>query len=243
MLDTRMRAAVAPMLDHAGSALARVHVNPLAITGVGWVMGVGACVTVALHAWPLALGLWLANRLFDGLDGATARASKTSELGGFLDIVADFSIYSGFVLALAIAVPPARLACIALLTAYYISGTALLALSSLVERRQLQFGDNRSIRFAGGLAEGTETIIVYVLFLLLPSHTALIAWAFTVAVAITIGQRLVLAVALLRPFRVLAAAGEDLDSSQPAVPRQRSRTEQLASANTKITAVTDGSAE
>ena len=201
MLDTRMRSALAPSLDRAGGALAGAHVHPSAITAVGWTVGVGACVAMAAHLWWLALVLWLANRLFDGLDGATARASRATDMGGFLDIVADFSIYSGFVLDLAIAVPSARLACVALLTAYYISGTALLALSSLIERRQIGFGDNRSIRFAGGLAEGTETIIVYVLFLLFPSQTEPIAWAFTGAVAITAVQRLVLATRLLRPHR------------------------------------------
>ena len=65
----------------------------------------GACVAVAAHLWWLALVLWLVNRLFDGLAGATARASGATDLGGCLDIVADFSIYYGFVLAGAIAVP------------------------------------------------------------------------------------------------------------------------------------------
>src|SRR5216683_2853163 len=101
----------------------------------------------AVLAWPVALGLWLANRLLDGLDGPTARAGTASDVGGFLDIVADFSIYAGIILGLAVAVPGARLACVALLTAYYISGTAFLALSSLAEGRRQRLGDNRSLRF------------------------------------------------------------------------------------------------
>ena len=48
---------------------------------------------------------------------------------------------------------------IMLLAAYYSSGTALLALSSLTEWRQLPGGDERSLRFAGGLAEGIETFV------------------------------------------------------------------------------------
>ena len=43
------------------------------------------------------------SRLFDGLDGAVARASTKTDRGGFLDIVLDFAFYGaiplGFVLA------------------------------------------------------------------------------------------------------------------------------------------------
>ena len=85
-----------------------------------------------------------------------------------------------------------------MLTAYYISGTAFLALSSLAERRRQQLGDDRSLRFVGGLAEGTETVIVYVLIFLLPQHATVIVWAFTAAVAITAAQRIVTGVRLLR---------------------------------------------
>lgn len=84
------------------------------------------------------------------------------------------------------------------LTAYYISGTAFLALSSLAERRRQDLGDERSLRFIGGLAEGTETVIIYALLFLLPGQATVIAWAFTAAVAVTAGQRVVVGVRLLR---------------------------------------------
>jgi len=185
-------------MDAVAARLAVAGVPPLALTGAGWLAGVGACVSAGLGAWPAALVLWLANRVFDGLDGPLARQHEATELGGFLDIVADFSIYAGFVVGVAVDRPQARLACVALLSAYYVSGTAFLALSSLLERRGSSVGDGRSLRFVGGLAEGTETVIVYILFCLLPGQAELIAWLFTVAVAITAGQRVVLGVALLR---------------------------------------------
>ncbi len=206
MLDSQVRRALAPALDRAGSVLAAAGVSPLVVTATGFAAGVGACVAALAHAWTAALVLWLANRVLDGLDGAVARRRGATELGGFLDIVADFTIYAGFIVAIAIAVPGARLACLALLMAYYVSGTAFLALSSLLERRGRSFGDaapryadGRSMRFVGGLAEGTETVIVYVLFCLLPAHAAVIAWIFAAAVAVTALQRVALGVALLRP--------------------------------------------
>jgi phosphatidylglycerophosphate synthase len=198
MFDHRVRQVLAPPLERAGAQLARLGVRPLVLTFTGWVVGIGACVAAATRLWPLALALWLGNRLLDGLDGPIARAVGATDCGGFLDIVADFSIYGGFVVGVAIGVPAARLACLALLLAYYVSGTAFLALSSLLERRRAQYGDERSLRFVGGLAEGTETVVVYVLFCVLPGHAALIAWIFTAAVAVTAVQRVITGAALLR---------------------------------------------
>jgi phosphatidylglycerophosphate synthase len=198
MLDSRMRALLGPALDATGRRLAGAGVPPAALTAAGWAAGAGACAATALRAWPIALGLWLANRTLDGLDGPTARAGQPTDAGGFADIVADFSVYAGIILGLAIAVPAARLACVALLTAYYISGTAFLALSSLAERRRQRLGDDRSLRFVGGLAEGTETIAVYVLLFLLPVYATVIIWAFTAAVAVTAAQRVAFGMRLLR---------------------------------------------
>lgn len=192
MFDGALRAAVAPALDALARPMARAGVPPLALTAAGFAAGAAACVAAALALWPAALVLWLLNRALDGLDGPLARALGTSDRGGFLDIVADFTVYGGFVLGVAIAVPDARLACVALLVAYYVSGAAFLAWSSLAERRRMAVGDERSLRFPGGLAEGFETIVVYALVCLLPGHAGTIAWAFCAAVAVTALQRIVL---------------------------------------------------
>ena len=198
MLDARVRAVTAPILNAAGAWLAAAGVPPMALTAAGWACGAGACAAAGLRAWPAAVVLWLVNRLLDGLDGPTARAGSATDAGGFADIVADFSVYAGIVVAVAVAEPGARLACVALLAAYYVSGTAFLALSSLAERRRARLGDERSLRFSGGLAEGTETVAVYLLLFLLPQEAAVIAWAFTVAVAVTAVQRVVFGLRLLR---------------------------------------------
>lgn len=206
MLDAHTRRLVAPAVESWARRLDGAGVSPTAVTGAGFVVGIAACVAAAFAVWPLALGLWLANRTLDGLDGPLARLRGTSDRGGFLDIAADFTVYGGFVLAVAIAEPDARLACTALLVAYYVSGTAFLAWSSLAERRALRTGDPRSLQFVGGLAEGTETIIAYVLFCLLPGSAATIAWGFAVIVAITALQRVVFAVRSLGEPHVSAGA-------------------------------------
>src|SRR5258708_19458706 len=90
MLDSRLRARLGPALDTAGRRLAAAGVAPAALTAAGWAAGAGACAATALRAWPAALGLWLANRLLDGLDGPVARAGTPTDAGGVLATLARF---------------------------------------------------------------------------------------------------------------------------------------------------------
>lgn len=213
MFDQRFRQVAGPTLDALGVRLADVGLRPNVVTAVGWVIGVGACVAASTGLWALALVLWLANRGLDGLDGPIARALGTTDRGGFFDIVADFSIYGGFVAGVAVEVPQARLACLVLLLTYYVSGTAFLALSSLLERRRQPFDDGgRSLRFVGGLAEGGETVVAYGLFCLLPRDSATIAWLFAAMVGITAFQRIFLGT------RLLSAASGSNEHEGPCAP-------------------------
>lgn len=198
MLDRAVRRAVAPTLERVGRRLARVGVPADALTLAGLVVGLGAALAVATTRWWLGLGLWLASRLLDGLDGAVARAGAPSESGAFLDIVSDFTVYGAFVVGVAVAVPDARLACAVLLFTYYVNGASLLAYSSLAERRGLAARDERSLRFLGGLTEGTETVVVHSLFCIVPSAAAPIAWTFAAAVGLTALWRTVFAARALR---------------------------------------------
>jgi len=213
MLDQAIRARLAPRLDRAAARLAPTGISPAALTAVGLLAGVGACVAAATASWDAALVLWLGNRLLDGLDGSLARRRGATELGGLLDFVADFVVYSGFVVVVAIADPGARLACVVLLATYLVNNVALLSFSSMIERLGLSFGDERSLRLTTGLAEGTETIVVYTLFCLLPGASEAIAWAFAGLVALTAVQRVAHAVQTL-PRRSV------LDPQAPSASRQ-----------------------
>ena len=193
MLDSVLRARLAPSLDYVAGRLEEAGVRPVAVTAAGLAVGIGACVAAALAAWPIALAAWLLNRALDGLDGPLARRRGATDFGGVLDFVADFTVYGGFVVAVAVAVPDARVACAALLAAYLLNNVAQLSFASLVEKRRLGFGDERSLRLTPGLTEGTETILAYAAFCLFPGDARWVAWIFTAMVLFTVGQRLVMA--------------------------------------------------
>ena len=191
MLDRHVRTLSGPFLDPVGGWLFRRSVSAAAVTSTGWMFGVVACVAVGFRLWVLALVAWLLNRVLDGIDGAVARRDGATDRGGYLDLMADFSIYSGFVVAVAVALPGTRMASVVLLFTYYLSGAALLAASGLLDRAGVAGRDERSIRFLGGLAEGVETTVAYVLITFAPSRAALIEWIFAVMVLVTAIQRIV----------------------------------------------------
>lgn len=199
VMDATARRALRGWLLPLARAARAVGLRPWQLTLLGFALGVGSAVAIALGRWWIGLGLWLLSRLADGLDGVLARLEdEASDAGGFLDIMADFAVYGSFVLGIAVALPDARVACAALLVSYYLNGSAFLALSGLAEKRRQDVAEgDRSLQFVAGLAEGTETFLAHVVFAVLgairPSAVTVALWVFTGMVLITVGQRVALA--------------------------------------------------
>lgn len=197
MLDNSARALLADPLDRVAARLDRPWISPDRITMVGLVLGLGGAAAAATSWWGVALALWLLSRLADGLDGPLARrrhasgeGSTSGLAGGFLDITADFVVYGAFVLGVGIGWGGSLMPFLVVLLAYYLNGTAFLAFSSIAERTGHTIDDGRSFSFLGGLAEGTETIIVHSLWVLLPGVAGPIAWAWAAVVGISVIQRI-----------------------------------------------------
>ncbi len=136
---------------------------------------------LALGWYLAALVVILLNRLLDGLDGALARRRELTDAGGFLDISLDFLFYAlvpfGFILA---APEQNALAGGWLLFAFIGTGSSFLAFAALAAKHQI---DNpgyahKSFYYLGGLTEGTETILLFVLGCLFPAWFAWFAWIF-----------------------------------------------------------------
>ncbi len=209
MLDRPVRALLERPVGALAAALDRPGITPDGLTLVGLALGLGSAVAAATQLWALALILWLVSRVIDGLDGALARrrradgrVSGDSQAGGFLDITADFVVYGATVLGVALGATAAFDApwqpFAAVLLAYYVNGAAFLAFSSIAERTGRQLDDGRSLSFLGRLAEGTETIVVHSLWLILPFWSWQLATAWAVFVGISAVQRIVAGYRALR---------------------------------------------
>jgi phosphatidylglycerophosphate synthase len=198
VLDGVARRLLEPGLDRLAAAVDRPWVTPDRITAAGLVLGLGSAGAAALQWWPPAVVLWLVSRAADGLDGPLARRRRAhtegdAGAGGFFDIIADFAVYGSGVVGVAVGTAgtghgpwwPFLL----VLLAYYLNGAAFLAFSSIAERSGRRLDDGRSLSFIGGLAEGTETIAVHALWLLLPGVAWQLAVAWAVVVLLSAGQR------------------------------------------------------
>ena len=200
MFDARLRPLIDPPLNAAGRRLAAAGVAADAVTLAGFACGMGAALAVWAGTPLLAALLILANRLADGLDGAVARARGRTDRGGYLDIVLDFFFYGAIPFAFALADPAANaLAASALLLGFYMNGASFLGFAIMAEKRGLATSAQgaKSLYYLGGLAEGAETIAVFLAFCLFPAAFAPIAWAFAAVCAVSATARLVMVARLL----------------------------------------------
>lgn len=196
MFDGRLRALIDPPLDAVGRALARRKVSADQVTLAGLVLGLGCALAVYLRHDLAALGLLAASRLFDGLDGAVARATKLSDRGGFLDIACDFLFYGAVPLAFALRDPAGNaLAAAVLLFAFYVNGASFLAFAVMAAKRGLETTQRgvKSLYFTAGLAEGAETIACFAAMMVWPGWFPMMALTFATLTLVTAAGRAILA--------------------------------------------------
>lgn len=202
MLDGMIRDVIDAPLDRGGRWLAARGASADAVTLVGLVLGLASAMLLALgYSGTLVAALVLASRLADGLDGAVARARGKSDFGGYLDIVCDFTFYGAIPLAFVLADPANNGAAGAfLLAAFYVNGATFLGYAILAEKRGMQTRSRgeKSLYFTAGLLEGTETILFFLLIVLVPSLFVPAAWIFGALCLVTASARMALAV---RTFR------------------------------------------
>ncbi len=200
MFDVWMRPLINPPLDAAARLLARSPLSANAVTIVGAAVGVAAGVAIAGQRFGAALLLIALNRILDGLDGALARRRGPTDFGGYLDSVSDYLFYAAVPLGFAVANPVNALPAAALLASFLLSGSSFLAFAALAAKRGLTSAAHgpKSFFYLRGLAEGTETIAVFVLAVLRPDWFAALAYGFAVLCVLTAVQRLIVARRLLR---------------------------------------------
>lgn len=201
-LDTVFRTVKDLLLDPAAR---KCPLSPNAVTLISFCLGICSALALANTRSSLALMLFVVNRIADGLDGATARAQgKSSDFGGYLDIICDFTVYASLPIARVLSLsfenwnmPDAVHLCIisaVLEAAFFVNAASLFCLSAIFEKRAVgarATGEATSVTMADGLIGGSEAIIFFCFVLLAPE-----AWlsnlysVFASCVLVTVVQRL-----------------------------------------------------
>lgn len=189
MIDAAILPVQRALLEPPARWLAARGLSADAITLVGFGIGLLAVPALAAGWYLVALGLIGLNRLADGLDGAVARASgQASARGAFLDIALDFVFYALVPLGFALADPGANALAAAVLIAGFVgTGSSFLAFAAVAGQRGIttQRFPAKGIHYLGGLTEGFETILLFVLICLFPHWFAPLAYGFALACAVT----------------------------------------------------------
>jgi phosphatidylserine synthase len=209
VFDSSIRRNIDGTLERISKTIDFPFVTPDRLTALGFALGLGGSIAAWNHQWASALILWLVSRFADGLDGSLARRRINSAntpltfVGGYLDIMADFAIYSLFVVGVAHGAGGSLAPFLWVLLAYYLNGTAFLAFSSIGERAGIRLDDGRSLSFMFGLAEGAETIAIHSLWCIFPGAAERIAefWAGVVLISAT--------VRILQGYKILRRVGNE----------------------------------
>ncbi len=196
MFDASLRPLIDPPLNRAGRALAGLGITANMLTFAGLALGLGGAVAIAFgHVWA-GLALIIANRVLDGLDGAVARATKPTAVGGYFDIVADFAFYVSIPLGFGVMASANALPALVLVSSFVLTGVSFLAFAVTAAERgeQTHAHGTKSFFYSTGLAEGGETIAVFIAMCLFPAWFEAIAYGYAALCVLTVFQRSAMAV-------------------------------------------------
>ncbi|WP_127520505.1 CDP-alcohol phosphatidyltransferase family protein [Mesorhizobium sp. Z1-4] len=201
MLDGWARRRIDPALNLTARQLVRLGATPNAITVASCLIGLAAAAAIAAGNLYFGLFLLLVSRIGDGLDGAVAKITGSSDFGGFLDIVLDFVFYGAIPLGFVLLDPAANaVAGAVLIFSFYVNGASFLAYAVMAEKRgaTTDARGSKSLFFTTGLAEATETILFFAAFCLFPGWFPVLAYAFAAITFYTALSRIVLAASAFR---------------------------------------------
>jgi len=200
MLDAKLRPLIDPPLNAIGRALAGLGVTANVLTFAGLALGLGGAAAIGFGEVGLGLALIIANRAADGLDGAVARVRGPTPLGGYFDIVADFAFYVSIPLGFGVMDPANTLPALVLVASFVLTGVSFLAFAVIAAQRGVssEAHGKKSFFYSTGLAEGTETIAVFIAMCLAPGWFALIAYFYAGLCVLTVFQRSALAAVTFR---------------------------------------------
>jgi phosphatidylglycerophosphate synthase len=164
--------------------------SPMGWTAAAFVLGLACAGVAAAGLVAVSIGLWIASRVADGLDGVAARRrGRVSDLGGYLDIVGDVAVYAAVPLGIAWSTDSraAWITVAVMIAAFYVNAVSWTYLAALAVKR----GESAatSLPMPSGLIEGAETIVAYVVFLAFPTLAPWLFAGFAALVAVTVGQR------------------------------------------------------
>ena len=211
MFDIYLRGLKDRMIDPIAGVFP-LWLSPNVLTFCAFCVGIGSCVTASFPVLsPWALLLWSGNRLLDCLDGSVARQRKmATQLGGFLDLLSDFMIYSLIPICIAVGRDRSnpqdsnsstlqsvnQWRSIGVLEASFHVNNFVLFYAAAISSK-MKSGELTSVTMQPALIEGFESGVLFTLMFAFPEHLTLLSCIMAIGVFIGTLQRVTMVVRAL----------------------------------------------
>ena len=180
MIDKKINDFLNPLLFCIAKVISKLKISANFVTLLSFVSGLVCFFYIINSNFTLALIFFFFNRLFDGLDGAVARINGQSDLGAFYDIISDFFFYALFPVGFIFHDLENSYSIFFLLLSFVSTQTTFLASAWILEKYKyiILLEYKKSFFYIGGLTEGFETIICFILMLIFNDLVYIIAYIF-----------------------------------------------------------------
>ena len=173
MIDSLVRPHITSKMDIFALKLSQSGLSPNKLTYIGFAFGFAGCFFVGMQMYPLGLLLILIALVFDGLDGAVARATQSTELGAWLDMMSSVILFAMFPFFFMLSQTEHSMGAGILLFTYLLMGMANLSYDYFAMKRGAPPAKS-------GLVESGEIIIFIVLSCLYPPGFSFFAAALAI---------------------------------------------------------------
>jgi len=196
MLDAPVRRLLAAPLDRAAGTLLRAGLGPNAVTFASFLCGLLAIAFTGLSFYLAALVFLALHRFLDLVDGAVARRTRITPLGGFLDVSLGYIVWGGLAFAFVLSRQQNGLA-----GTFLILGLMADAVTCIAGRLFAVMPSERGAPIPRTLliSGQTETFIVFAIMMLVPWTFGFLPYVYGVLCFITAGARIASATAVLEP--------------------------------------------
>ncbi|MDI6453054.1 CDP-alcohol phosphatidyltransferase family protein [Peloplasma aerotolerans] len=181
MIDTKLRKYVQPVFNQVGKGFVRLKMTPNMITVMAFIIGVSAGVFIAFGHIVIPIVLLWTSGLLDVVDGTVARlTNKHSKIGAYLDLIFDRMVEAAIILGFYFLFKEYALAYLLFFISVIFNFTTFLVAASLFKNE-----GEKSVHYDIGIAERTETFIVFTLMMVFSQHVFIILMVFNVIIFLT----------------------------------------------------------
>jgi len=181
MIDTKLRGTFQPLFNKIAKIFVKLKIQPDTITLAAFLLGLVAGGMIGFNHLLLGfLFLWVSG-LLDVLDGSVARLTgKSSKRGAYMDLIFDRMVEAAIILGFYVSFPNHALIYILFFIAAMFNFTTFMVAGALFNNT-----GKKSMHYDVGIAERTETFIVFSLMMVFPRYIVGILLAFNVLIFLT----------------------------------------------------------